>query len=86
MQRILTKKPATFRNRKQFYHMLKMAKQYGKNPREIVYGLNDIVIHRVGDLSVLRMNVYVKRFTEVPSTTTSSSHIKAGRTQTPPSP
>lgn len=31
----------------------------GKNPREIVYGLNDIVIHRVGDLSVLRMNVYV---------------------------
>ncbi|MBQ6843823.1 MAG: NAD(+)/NADH kinase [Agathobacter sp.] len=31
----------------------------GKNPREIVYGLNDIVIHRVGDLAVLRMNVYV---------------------------
>lgn len=31
----------------------------GKNPSEIVYGLNDIVIHRVGDLSVLRMNVYV---------------------------
>lgn len=31
----------------------------GKNPKEIVYGLNDIVIHRVGDLSVLRMNVYV---------------------------
>lgn len=31
----------------------------GKNPREITYGLNDIVIHRAGDLSVLRINVYV---------------------------
>lgn len=30
-----------------------------KNPKEIVFGVNDIVIHRVGDLSILRMYVYV---------------------------
>lgn len=30
-----------------------------KSPTEIVYGLNDIVIHRVGDLNVLRISVYV---------------------------
>ncbi|MDD5994329.1 MAG: carboxylesterase family protein [Clostridiales bacterium] len=37
MQRILTKKPATFRNRKQFYHMLKMAKQYGSQLQSSFY-------------------------------------------------
>ena len=30
-----------------------------KNPTEIVFGVNDIVIHRVGDLNILRMYVYV---------------------------
>ncbi len=30
-----------------------------KNPKEICFGLNDIVIHRAGDLSILTLNVYV---------------------------
>lgn len=30
-----------------------------KTPTEIVFGVNDIVIHRVGDLNILRMYVYV---------------------------
>lgn len=30
-----------------------------KRPDEITFGLNDIVIHRIGDLSILKLNVYV---------------------------
>lgn len=37
MQRILTKRPKTFRNRKQFYRLLKIAKTYGSKLQSSFY-------------------------------------------------